>query len=126
MTNFWEIEDPEVRKSKTVKHRKKVKKNLRVIKANVKEQGCSNCGTTDFLTFHHIDPKKKKYRVANIRYSYSKFFKEINKCAILCDECHAELHDDRIDTSDMVVVQLNISSEQQVKMIREAENEMVY
>lgn len=47
------------------------------------------------LSFHHTDPKTKKYTVAdmpNRGCSVALIKKEIEKCLVLCHNCHAKLH----------------------------------
>lgn len=66
----------------------------------VRELGgkCENCGyykNLSALTFHHIDPIKKEFKLdlrslSNRKYSVIE--KEIKKCRLLCHNCHAELH----------------------------------
>jgi len=58
---------------------------------------CSVCGynrCSAALDFHHIDPDKKEFSIANgIRlYGKDKINAEIAKCIILCRNCHAEHH----------------------------------
>lgn len=50
---------------------------------------CKNCGSRDNLQFDHIDPKTKEFTIAEIwLHSKIKFWKEIEKCQILCQPCH--------------------------------------
>ncbi len=59
---------------------------------------CSRCGynkNLSALTFHHKDPKNKKFKLdirslSNRKYVFIE--KEIDKCILLCHNCHAELH----------------------------------
>jgi len=63
---------------------------------------CSNCGYhkyTGAIDFHHINPKKKKYNIAEMLSSLAFnipnkeiVFKEIKKCIVLCSNCHRERH----------------------------------
>jgi len=59
---------------------------------------CVNCGEADLdkLQFHHLDPKTKnpKYRGISdaAKWAWEKFKKEINKCALLCFNCHIQEH----------------------------------
>lgn len=54
------------------------------------------CGETRpyTLAFHHIDPSEKdeipSRMLANS--DFDNFFKEINKCILLCNNCHSEFH----------------------------------
>jgi hypothetical protein len=41
------------------------------------------------LTFHHVDPSQKEIEVAKMHsWSYEKIVAEINKCIVLCRNCH--------------------------------------
>lgn len=61
------------------------------------EKGCAKCGEKrDYvLDFHHIDPSQKDDSVARLTSNTTKFEKlekEINKCVVLCANCHREFH----------------------------------
>lgn len=64
-----------------------------------KASGCSVCGYKKCLyalTFHHIDPASKIDTVANMACNSSSFEKiktEIDKCIVLCQNCHHEIHE---------------------------------
>ena len=54
---------------------------------------CTSCGETNpiVLEFHHLDPKTKRNDVSNMAthgYSVESIEKEIEKCIILCANCH--------------------------------------
>jgi len=51
------------------------------------------------LHFHHIDPAEKDFGVANKGYtrSWEKMKIELDKCVLLCSNCHAEVHENLID-----------------------------
>lgn len=45
------------------------------------------------LDFHHIDPNTKNFGIGNsVTVSKKKFLCEIQKCVILCKNCHAKHH----------------------------------
>jgi len=59
---------------------------------------CSNCGYNrnySALTFHHKNPNEKESGL-DLRkmsgYSFNKLQIEVNKCQLLCHNCHMELH----------------------------------
>jgi hypothetical protein len=59
---------------------------------------CQRCGTSDYrvLSFHHRDPKTKRWNVKEMaqRQGFSKKMidEEIAKCDILCLNCHSLTH----------------------------------
>jgi predicted transcriptional regulator len=71
--------------------RKKVKLKL------VEKKGgkCERCGYNkciDALEFHHIDPNKKDFSVSGKSWSLEKLEKEVEKCILVCSNCHKEIH----------------------------------
>ena len=57
--------------------------------------GCQNTtckwvGTyyPSMLEFHHINPKTKAFEVNNVNRSLSAIANEMNKCVVLCSNCH--------------------------------------
>jgi len=45
------------------------------------------------LDFHHLDPADKVIEVSKMEsWSYARIVKEINKCAVLCKNCHVLVH----------------------------------
>lgn len=56
---------------------------------------CSICGENHpaVIDFHHNDPSTKERNVTDMmKFSMDKIKKEINKCTILCSNCHRKLH----------------------------------
>ncbi len=67
-------------------------------KAILYKGGCCNlCGYDKYygaLQFHHLDPSEKEADWAKLRgRSWSKITKELDKCLLLCANCHAEAHE---------------------------------
>ena len=58
--------------------------------------GCCVCGEARIpcLDYHHKDPKDKGYNVNDMIKSHSleSIDREINKCMVLCANCHRLLH----------------------------------
>lgn len=70
--------------------------NMRTSYKKVAGEKCMKCGynkCTQALQFHHIKPEDKSFIIS---YAYSrskaKVINEINKCILICANCHAELH----------------------------------
>lgn len=62
-----------------------------------KTLSCSKCGFSDYraLDFHHLNPLEKDFAVADLisrGASPNKIKKEIEKCVILCANCHRIEH----------------------------------
>jgi 5-methylcytosine-specific restriction endonuclease McrA len=80
----------------TVEKQQKFKK----ICVEYKGGGCSVCGYDNYLgalEFHHINPKQKdfspsKYRRYNQQIMEEKIKHELDKCVLLCANCHREAH----------------------------------
>lgn len=58
---------------------------------------CQVCGydkCVDALDFHHRDPNKKDFGIGHNGYtrSFAKIKAELDKCDMLCANCHRELH----------------------------------
>lgn len=71
------------------------KRNILIVE-KAKECGCKKCGEkrSYVLDFHHRNPEEK---IANINHllksaSEEKLLEEIEKCDVLCSNCHREFH----------------------------------
>jgi hypothetical protein len=66
--------------------------------AAIRELGgcCEICGYDKCMAamdFHHIDPSLKKFNIsAMLDRSVDKLLVEIQKCVLLCNRCHSEVH----------------------------------
>lgn len=58
---------------------------------------CSKCGykkSVQALDFHHLDPGQKDFSISKGGYtrSWEKVKAELNKCIMICANCHREIH----------------------------------
>jgi len=57
---------------------------------------CRQCGYNknySALVFHHVDPSNKEFAWDKLRlYPWKVVLTELDKCDLLCSNCHAELH----------------------------------
>lgn len=57
---------------------------------------CSVCGYSkcvDALQFHHLDPTQKEFHLGESRgKKLETIKKELDKCVLLCSNCHVEAH----------------------------------
>lgn len=58
---------------------------------------CEQCGydkSSRALEFHHVNPAEKDFTVSKIlTRSIANLKEEVDKCILLCSNCHAETHD---------------------------------
>ena len=56
---------------------------------------CQRCGYDKCiaaLSFHHKDPQLKEYNFGDSTMSIETYKKELDKCILLCANCHMEEH----------------------------------
>lgn len=44
------------------------------------------------LSFHHLNPEKKDFQISGSTRNFEKCKPELDKCILLCNNCHAEIH----------------------------------
>ena len=69
----------------------------------VKSTGCVKCPEREVvaLDLHHIDPSKKEFTFSAYRNaSMEKLKTEVQKCVVLCSNCHRKLHAGLIQLGD--------------------------
>jgi hypothetical protein len=57
---------------------------------------CQICGyqrCMASLHFHHPDPTAKEFTVSSRLTSWDRIQRELDKCVLLCANCHGEVHD---------------------------------
>lgn len=85
-------------------HHQKLRAIRRKYDAIIEKGGCcSSCGykkNMSALEFHHKDPNEKKFRLdfryfSNTKIEILKI--ELDKCELLCSNCHRELHNKTLE-----------------------------
>lgn len=82
---------------------KSVQKSQRRKKIHAIEQfggKCSVCGydkCINALEFHHTENKKEEPSYIIFRWSWERALKELEKCILVCANCHREIHFQEID-----------------------------
>lgn len=78
--------------------------NIKLEMLSLLGKKCSHCGYDQYLSaleFHHINPMQKEYLVSALinRYNvtpnesnYKLLLNEVNKCILLCGNCHSAKH----------------------------------
>ena len=70
------------------------KRSLEAYKKMKSTLRCEKCGENHpaTLDFHHLDPSKKDIEVPKLFKSSKKLKAELEKCIVLCSNCHRKLH----------------------------------
>lgn len=79
-------------------------RNFKIHCVKYKGEKCSICNYNkciNALEFHHLDPSQKDFSISNVKlYSFSETVKkELDKCILVCANCHREIHSKLIVTS---------------------------
>lgn len=96
----WYARNKEHAKAKIISRKNELREWLKEIKSHLK---CNKCGENHIacLEFHHTDPSSKDAVLANVvnnGWSKQRILKEIEKCEVLCSNCHRKLHWERSST----------------------------
>lgn len=81
-------------KSEPVMRTQRRKKMLAVERFGGKCQRCGYDRCIDALEFHHVDESTKEIEpsYAIMRWSWDRAVKELEKCVLICSNCHREVH----------------------------------
>lgn len=79
------------------KERKRVELQRQIFEYKAMGGGCERCGETNpvCLEFHHLDESEKKYSVGRLisnTPSIETVMNEVEKCQLLCRNCHRQVH----------------------------------
>lgn len=82
---------------KNYKYLYNYRKRLKQLLVSYKGGKCEICGydkCISALEFHHKNPKDKDFSISSGKYlSIQKCKQEVDKCILVCSNCHRELHD---------------------------------
>jgi hypothetical protein len=89
----------EERKEKAVKSVVKRRKKIKELAVEYKGGKCERCGYNKYigaLEFHHKDPNEKDFLISRKGHctSWEKIKKELDKCILVCANCHREIHEE--------------------------------
>ena len=76
---------------------RKRRRKVRLMAVKHKGGRCSRCGydkCVEALEFHHLDASQKDFGISEKGYtrSWARVREEIEKCVLVCANCHRELH----------------------------------
>jgi len=85
---------------------KKYRQNKKKKCIEYKGGKCIVCGYNKYegaMDFHHLDPSKKDFTISHkyhINFEDTKI--ELDKCVLLCNRCHQEVHAEIIDLKEYI------------------------
>jgi formate hydrogenlyase subunit 6/NADH:ubiquinone oxidoreductase subunit I len=83
---------PSPRVKKVVSWRQRTKQKA----VEYKGGKCIRCGYSRCIRamkFHHLDPTQKDFTIAGKSMSWERIRVELDKCILVCGNCHDEIHD---------------------------------
>lgn len=89
--------DPLERKKDVSNNVMNWRKRVKIKLVEYKGGKCLNCEynkSIRSLTFHHLNPEEKDFGISGKSYSFERMKKEVDKCILLCANCHNEVHDE--------------------------------
>lgn len=92
----------ETRKERNTEAVQKRRKKLKQMSIDYKGGCCQKCGynkCNGALEFHHLDPNKKDFAISSKgdTKSWEKLQNELDKCILVCANCHREIHEELIN-----------------------------
>lgn len=75
-----------------IEWRKRTKLKLVEYKGG-KCQICDYNKSLNALHFHHLDPNEKDFSISGKSLSFEKLKSEVDKCILVCSNCHSEIHE---------------------------------
>lgn len=96
----WYKENREKQYVRMERREAEIKKKLTEYKSNLK----CDCGENhpSCIDFHHIDPKQKEISICKAvtnGWGWERIMKEIEKCKVLCSNCHKKIHWEEMNKS---------------------------
>ncbi len=101
---FYKLPDMGTKKGNVPKEYYQTKR-YRIKKEMVEYKGgsCEVCGynkSLRALQFHHKDPSQKDFNIGGIGSINEDVKKELDKCILVCANCHSEIHDNNLNKAD--------------------------
>jgi hypothetical protein len=88
----------------------KRRKKIRQLSIEYMGNQCTICGYNkciQALEFHHLDSNKKDFGISDKGYtrSWKKVKEELDKCILLCANCHREVHEGKTQLSRAIGIE---------------------
>lgn len=99
-----EKKDKVERKDQLVKNVMEWRKRVKLKLVEYKGGECEKCGYNKCvraLEFHHLDPSEKDFTISGKSWSFERLKDEVDKCILVCSNCHNEIHYNEIEDAPM-------------------------
>ena len=94
----WNKKNYDNNKDKIINNNRILAETRKIELIKYKGGKCERCGynkSIKALQFHHRKPREKKFQISNRLLNSLKVLKpEVDKCDLLCANCHVELHEE--------------------------------
>jgi hypothetical protein len=113
---YYETNKEKLKKQNTENNNKRRQK----LKEEAKQKlggKCVWCGATENLEFDHIDPAQKQFTISAFPCSLELWWKEVEKCRLLCKTCHKKHSDAEMAAKHLYWV--NLSFDERQKLIQQ-------
>lgn len=99
----------EDRKAYLAKATNNRRRKLKRLMIDYKGGACQLCGYSKYvgaLDFHHIDPETKSFKLSmdELYRSWTKTKSEIEKCILVCSNCHREIHGGVLKIPNLLII----------------------
>lgn len=113
LSKYLIIKDRKIKTNEEIKNlksnrTKKWKKEFREDLVNQKGGKCIICGynkSIRALHFHHLNPDEKDFRISIGSVSKDIVLKEVEKCILVCSNCHCEIHDELFENGKSKIIE---------------------
>lgn len=100
-TKKWTVSQKEITGVEPTNERRRARKAFIIRSVGGKCQNCGYFKLFNNLVFHHLFDKKRDLTTESFGLKLENLFEEINKCVLVCHNCHGEIHSGLIGQDDV-------------------------
>lgn len=95
LKKFIVFKDRPKRVIKPIRDTSNYRRSIKNMLVQYKGGKCQICGYNrciSALDFHHLNPEEKDFHISGGTKSFEKLKTEVDKCILVCSNCHREIH----------------------------------